>query len=315
MRLLLACALLAGCTVNGGPIDCPSKQRPSARSGVGAVIIPATNQIYALGGTSALGPVDELWRYTFGACGGWYKLTTASSPGARAHYAVAYDSKRNRIIYIGGDGASTNDVWALDADKLTFTNLAAVGNRPTLAASQVAAYDEQHDRIILAGIATWSLDFGTSDQGLWTPIDTRSLQAPSSVVVDPTRSLMLAFDPGGLHAFSFLTGAWQPDVRMQGDIPTAGAKLVWDAIGKQLLVVDVQLATGQLDATGSSALFTRLPTTNDPPPRADAAVAISGQLLWMFGGVDGNACTRDDLWLLDLSSGAWQNAQPATTCQ
>lgn len=312
MRWLLFALLAAGCTVDGGPVDCPSKQRATGRSAVDAVLVPATNQIYALGGKTATGPVDELWRWSFGSCGGWSRLTTASTPGPRAGYAAAYDDRRNRIVYIGG--AVTNDAWALDADKLTFTNLATVGSKPAFLAGEVAAYDSMHDRIIVAGVGTWSIDFGTSDQGLWTNIDTRTVQSPASVTVDPTRSLMLVFDPGGLRGFSFSTGTWQ-DVRMQGDLPTAGAKLLWDGFDKQLVSVDVHVATGVLDAAGSTAVFTTLPTTNDPPLRADPAVAISGEILWLFGGVDGNGCALDDVWQLDLASGAWTNVWPATTCR
>lgn len=311
MRSLLPLLLVVGCTVDGGPIDCPSKQRASGRSATEAVLVPATNQIYVLGGKSGGTALDDLWRWSFGSCGGWNRLTTASSPGARADYAAAFDDRRSRIVYVGG--AKSNDVWALDTDKLTFSNLVAVGSAPAFIAGQVAAYDDMHDRVIVAGVGTWSIDFGTSDQGLWTSIDKRTVQAPASAVVDPTRATMLVFDPGGLRAFSFLTATWS-DVRMQGDIPTAGAKLLWDGVGKQLIAVDVKVATGVLDALATSAVFTTLPTTNDPPLRADPAVAVSGELLWLFGGVDGNGCALDDVWQLDLSTGAWQNVWPATTC-
>jgi Kelch motif protein len=317
MRWLLACALaaLTGCTVDGGPVDCPSKQRPTARAGVGAVLVPATNQIYALGGATATGPVDELWRYSFGACGGWYRLTTASSPGPRAHYAAAFDTKRERILYIGG--ANTNDVWALDTNKLTFSKLVAVGNPPTVAASEVAAYDAEHDRVIVAGIATYALEFGSSDQGLWTFIDASSLQSPASGAADPTRSLLLARDAAGLHAFAFLTGTWH-DVAMQGDVPPVGAGLVWDDNDKQFLTVGDTIATAQLDAGATTAVFTTLPTTPDatgsPTARTDAAIAVSGELLWMSGGATASGCVLDDLWQLDLASSTWKNVWPATTC-
>src|SRR4051812_40590801 len=98
--IALACALAVACTKTG-PQECPSLQHPSARSEVTAVLVPATNQIYALGGQGAQLPLDELWRYSFGACGGWTRLVLPSSPGPRANYAAALDTKRSRILYIG----------------------------------------------------------------------------------------------------------------------------------------------------------------------------------------------------------------------
>src|SRR5436305_12692761 len=127
----LACALAIGCTKTG-PQQCPSLERPSARSGVTAVLEPGTNQIYALGGQGAQLPLDELWRYSFGACGGWSHLVLASSPGPRANYAAALDDMRSRIVYIGG--GATNDVWSLDTNRLTFTKLLTTGAAPLVAA-------------------------------------------------------------------------------------------------------------------------------------------------------------------------------------
>ena len=112
MRFWLA-LLVAGCTVNGGPIDCPSKQRAPARSGAEAVLVPATNQIYVGG--------NDYWRWSFGACGGWLPLHPSSLPPADS-YTPALDDKRDRIVYIG------KQVWALDTNKLTFNKLVTVGS-------------------------------------------------------------------------------------------------------------------------------------------------------------------------------------------
>ena len=101
---LAAALALAACTKTG-PQQCPSQERPSARSQVDAVLVPDTNEVYALGGAGPQLPLDELWRYSFGACGGWTQLALLSSPGARANYAAALRLKRNRIVYIGGTAA------------------------------------------------------------------------------------------------------------------------------------------------------------------------------------------------------------------
>ena len=317
MRLasVAAAALaLAACTKTG-PQQCPSLERPSARSQVDAVLDPSTNQIYALGGLGPQLPFDELWRYSFGACGGWTRLALASSPGPRANYAAALDTMRSRIVYIGGSQTSSNDVWALDTTRLTFTKLAAVGTPPVTAASEVAAYDAMHDRIVFAGIETFTLELGGSDQGQWVFADPTSLLAPASGAVDPTRSLLVAYDKNGLHGFSLLTSTWHDIAIAATGAPPLPAELVWYDGGQSLVAVAADsVSTIAFDATATTATFTPLATTNAPPPRTAFAVAISGTLLWLSGGVTAAGCALDDLWTLDLGSAAWTNVWPATTC-
>ncbi|HEY2744235.1 MAG TPA: kelch repeat-containing protein [Polyangia bacterium] len=309
--LALAPALaLAACTVSG-PQQCPSLARPTARSEVAAVLVPATNQIYALGGQGPNIPSNQLWRYSFGACGGWTELMPASNPGPRANYAAAFDDMRNRIIYIGG--AAINDVWALSTDDITFTKLAAVGSPPVDAASEMAVYDDMHDRVIYAGIETYELDFGDSDQGSWMFIDGNSLQVPASGVYDPTRSTLFARDLVGVHGFSLFTSTWH-DVAESGDLPTSGAELVWYDQNSEPLAVADGVWIGALDALGNDIVWNALPTTNAPPARTSFAVAVSGTVLWLSGGVRADGCTFDDLWTLDLETGTWTNVWPATTC-
>jgi hypothetical protein len=308
--LALAARTLAACTVTG-PQQCPSQQRPTARSQVDAILVPATNQIYALGGQGPNIASSELWRYSFGACGGWSQLMTSSSPGLRANYAAAFDDMRDRIIYIGG--GPINDVWALSTDNLTFTKLVSVGQPPVVAASELAVYDDMHDRVIYAGIETYELDFGDSDQGEWMFIDGNSLQSPASGVYDPTRSTLFARDLVGLHGFSILTSTWH-DVAESGNLPTTGAELVWYDQQSQPLAVADGVWTGALDALGDNIVWTPLPTTNPPPARTSFALALSGTVVWLSGGISADGCTYDDLWTLDLDTATWTNVWPATTC-
>lgn len=307
----VALATLGGCTRTGAQA-CPSLDRPGARSQVTAVRLPATNQIYALGGLGPHAPIDELWRWSFGACGGWSRLLLASSPGPRAGYAAALDDARHRIVYIGGAGA--NDVWALDTDGLTFSRLVTVGSAPVTAAAELAAYDAMHDRVVYVGVETYTIEFGQSPQGQWVFHDATSLRAPASGAVDPTRSLLVTLDAAGLHGFRFLTSAWQ-DIAASGDVPSAGAALAWDDARARLVAVDDRVRAGALDGNGTAASFTALATTNDPPPRAAAAVAVSGNVLWLSGGATAAGCALDDLWTLDLDTLAWTNVWPATTCR
>jgi hypothetical protein len=312
--VVLLLALTSFACTKTGPQVCPSQARPSARSQLTAVLVPATNQIYALGGQGDRTPIDDLWRWSFGSCGGWQQLDVApmTSPGARANYAATYDDSRHRILYVGG--ASANDVWSFDTEKLAFAKLVTVGTPPILATAEVAGYDAMHDRVVYAGIETYTLDFAGSDQGQWNVASGTSLQSPAFATVDPTRQMMVARDGTGLHGFHFLTSTWQA-IAMTGDVPPVGAELAWDDFDKALLAVADRVYVGTLDANGTSAAFTALNgTTNDPPSRIYFALAVSGNTLWLAGGLDGAGCTLDDLWTLDLQSRVWTNVWPATAC-
>ncbi|MGZ3425565.1 MAG: Kelch repeat-containing protein [Polyangia bacterium] len=307
--LLLALASSA-CTKTGTQV-CPSPDRPSARSQLTAVLVPTTNEIYAFGGIGDRPlPFDELWRWSFGACGGWVHLQPDMTPGPRSNYAVALDDSRHRIVYINAG----SDVWALDTDKIGFSKLLTTGTAPAANSFAVGAYDAMHDRIVYAGIETYTLDFAGSEQGQWSFAAAMSLSPPASGAVDPTRGMLIARDQVGLHGFRFLTSAWQ-EIAMSGDVPPVGSTLVWDDYDQALLALADRVYVGTLDGNGTNAVFAVLEnTTNDPPPRTLFTAVVSGNTLWLWGGVTAANCTLDDLWTLDLSSRIWTNVWPATTC-
>lgn len=294
MRGLLL-VLAAGCAYRS-PLPCPSPLHPPAMSGVTPLLVADTNQIYLYGGA-------QLWRRSFGACGGWQNLTPPSTPTLGTIYAAAFDDKRHRIIYVAGD------VWSLDTNALTFTKLLTVG-APPLGNSGVAAYDAMHDRLVFVGTFTYSLDFSVSDQGAWTELGASPVLAPATGAIDPTRATLLALDGAGLHAFAFPTSGWH-DVAVTGALP-AGARLTWDATRRRMLAVGNGTFVAQLDALATSGSFAQLATTNDPPARTGFGALADGDFVWLYGGT--TSCALDDEWQLDLGRNAWTNLHPATSC-
>jgi hypothetical protein len=339
---VVACFVVAavggGCGSPGS--GCPHAARPPGRSSFSAILSPDTNQVYVLDGDTAPGkPTPDLWRYAFGmSCNAWQALTSSTtSPSARAAYAAARDSMRTRIIYTGGVDSNGNallDTWALDTNALTFTKLATVGNLPIAHPGRAAAYDAMADRLLLLGDVAYELDFAASEQGRWQPISASG--TPPDVTdfasaVDPTRSLVVMF--GGttgvgaasnqVVAYNFLVNRWQA-VATSGDVPTArsGARMEWDAQDKLLLVFGGSDASGaqndlytlQLDGNGMNGKFTRVNRPGTPPPaRSDFGMVVSGDSLWIFGG-SGKCGQLDDVWLLLLDGGAWNNVLPQSTC-
>jgi hypothetical protein len=312
MRRLLALwlVLFAGGCGRHVVTQCSSTARPPARTDFTAVRVPATDHLFVFGGRAPLAAVAALWRWGFGACAGWLHLPFETTPGPRAGYAADFDDRRHRILYVGG--AQANDVWALDTDRLAFEQLLAVGSAPVPAGAEVAAYDHDRDRLIVVGAGTFALDFSGSPDGLWRGLAADSAGLGAAAAVDPTRSLLLVWDDAGLRGFAFLTSTWRT-LALSGALPPVPARLVWDGNRSRLLAVTGAVFAATLDGNGEAADFVRVATTGDPPPRAGFGVGISGDLLWLFGGSDG-ACVYDDVWTLDLNTGAWTNVEPATSC-
>jgi hypothetical protein len=323
MRSSLACALAAagavvvtgaaGCGTGPGPAQCPSTLRAPGRSDFHPIMLPAANRIYVLGGQGSTQTFHDLWVWSFGACGGWTQLPTSSSPGPITGYAAALDTMRNRILYVGGQ--ETNDVWSFDTDLATFTQLAPAGVAPVVAPAELVAYDDLHDRLVYVGLESQTLEFSNTDLGQWQYLSQDALTPPADATVDPTRALLLVLDGAGLRGFHFISQTWEPaPLTVSGDVPPAGARLAWDLNRGRLIAFADGVYTAMLDGNGTAATFARLTTSNDPPARSAPGIAISGDLLWLFGG-RGRGCVFDDVWTMDLNSGAWQNVWPATTCQ
>ena len=67
-------------------------------------------------------------------------------------------------------------------------------------------------------------------------------------------------------------------------------------------------------------VFTEQDTSNDPPSRALAASVLQhslgsetsslGRYAWLFGGLDASMVARNDLWSLNVQTGAW-SSRPA----
>lgn len=110
----------------------------------------------------ASGPV-ETWSYSMGAASGWSLLTSAGvSPGSRFFHTAVYDSRRGRVVMVGGNDVDM-DVWALPSDPSSSWELVARGPlEPPIHSGHVAAYDPAGQQMVIFG------GEGASDAVLWT---------------------------------------------------------------------------------------------------------------------------------------------------
>jgi hypothetical protein len=324
MRLAVPfCALLvAGCTVDGDG-TC-SSDRPPARSGATAVVVPTVNQLYVYGGLREGSPA--VWSFRFGNCPGWHPLPLASvdAPVATSP-AGAFDSQRHRIVY-----PATAGTHALDVDSSHWSQLLTVGPAPTIIDHSWAVYDPEHDRLVVGGYGAAQLSFAASDQGAWSTLEFLNLPERIETVtaaIDPTRSSLYAFD--GTHATLYQyplfldRPAANPVVTLGGDALPADhdAHLGWDAVDERLLLVASNGDVYRLDATsgaGDTIETHRLTATGGtdprPPARSGPTVGISGSFAVLFAGATSSGCALDDSWSFSVDDARWTLLLPATTC-
>ncbi len=145
---------------------------PSKRAHHALVYDEQAGRIVLIGGSTSLGQsfnfFDDLWSFTGGR---WTLLGTTGF--TRSGQAVAYDSKRNRILAFGGyctckssENGRYNDLLELQSNR--WVGLGAIQERPSTDAGMV--FDTKRDRAVLFGGSggnqqaladTWEFD-GTS---------------------------------------------------------------------------------------------------------------------------------------------------------
>lgn len=160
---------------------------PPARAGAVAVYDAARDRLVMFGGNrgtafpvlEAFQPLSDTWQLAGGTQ--WSKVATkGKAPPARYLAAAALDSKRNRMVVVGGCcdnlGGFFSDAWALDLGSDTWTQLGFSGDGPSNRLGASAAYDPGSDRVVVFGghddtslgnvNDAWALD----GSGGWTPL-------------------------------------------------------------------------------------------------------------------------------------------------
>ena len=81
----------------------------------------------------------------------WTNITTGTAPPPRTGHAMAYDSKRGKVILFGGVGYGfLNDTWIFDTVTSTWANVSP-SKSPSPRSDFQLAYDSESDRVVLFG--------------------------------------------------------------------------------------------------------------------------------------------------------------------
>lgn len=125
---------------------------PAARYGHEMVWIG--DKYLLFGGKNAQGQyLNDTWIYDV-ALNTWTYVVTASSPDARAYFAMAYSSAQAKVVLFGGqgpDGMTVPDfTWIFDVAASSWTKLAP-SPHPSFRQGCSMAYDSLNQRVILFG--------------------------------------------------------------------------------------------------------------------------------------------------------------------
>jgi hypothetical protein len=256
-----------------------------------------------------------------------------SVPGPRSGSAVVHDSRRDRILAIGG-GYRPSDVpvWAFSgSDGGTWTPILASG-WPTGGINGQAMYDSVTDRVLVFGIhSTWSLSFTPAPE--WTEIDAAFPGGENArALLDPVRRRLIAY--GGWRYLPLGNSYTLPDVWVlnldgspvwtrlgDGPVPqgSAGHSVFYDPVRDRMVVMGGYWSQGNWreNSLGSSIWSTPLDTLrwtalNSPgtqPPSGQTVYDSNRDRMLLFS--DG---AIHDVWSRPgAEEGVWTMLSPATT--
>jgi hypothetical protein len=105
---------------------------PEPRFGHTWVADPSDAAAYLFGGAGASGPLDDLWRYDFGADSWEPRAPDGPSPRARSGHAAVLVDDMGLVVLGGtaGDGAVLDDAWVYSPLSNDWTERSASGDLP-----------------------------------------------------------------------------------------------------------------------------------------------------------------------------------------
>lgn len=326
MNLILY--LLIGCTPTQVVTPSPSAEPTSTTNVELALTAGQWNYLFyhpelrkivlVNGGPDDGKPADdplELWAWD----GEGWALLSADTEGPvwRNFAAVAYDSKRNRLVIHGGvqdRNSRMDETWEWDGERWERFDVSGPGYRE----GAVMAYDEARGNMILYGGAnekfeifgdTWAWD-GTQ----WTQVSTSgpSPRFPSAIVYDRAREKVLLFSGHYVDDTSYINFSdfWEWDgtswraINMEGEIPGARniALAVFDPLNETVLVLGggEQAFVGDLWSWNGTNWTQVIKTGTPARSGLGGAFDPERNRLIVFGGVEepgGTAIT--DTWEWD----------------
>ncbi len=241
----------------------------------------------------------------------WSSLAT-TDPAPRHRAAVAYDSRRARLVMYGGyTTEATGETWAFDGASWTLLDAASP---PGARFGHAMAYDAAADRIVMfGGVAqtpglTFLADSWAYHDDTWTSLDVGSPGAvrDHALAYDAAQDRVVLF--GGYRDVEILSetwelaaGAWRQLAPPVSPSRRSAHSLTYDPRRGTVVVFGGTTSGGALGDTWelSGARWTQLATFAAPPGRGQhvATYDLSSARLVLTGG-QGDAGIVSDTWVL-----------------
>lgn len=291
---------------DAGPV-CPAPGEPPRTRGEHMAVLDEDRERLVVYGGNVAVPVmcspvteivDELWTYDL-RCESWTRVEGSAGPSFRSRSGFVVDTSRGRALLFGGRDrraatmapyVNLGDVWALDLETLAWTQVTTTGDAPSPRSNPAVAYDAARDRMIVYG-------GNTSNSGL------------SPTGVDDTYALDLA-----TNTWSAIAGDGPPPRYAHAYAQTAtrfyvfGGTASFDGFLNDTWFFDFATDT-----------WTRITPSGTPPTLRFGAVLFvheetAGDRLVVATGHDLTAMGNlNDLWQLDVATGAWTELRTGDT--
>lgn len=302
----------------------PSGGAPAPRRWASLAIDGSRHRLLAEGGrlqgSQQMTPSNELWALSLDGTPAWTSLVpNAPRPDICFGGFGGYDSKRDRLVFLGGSSYPVSpmlilqDVWVLDvASQPAWSVLPTPGVSPdrSLASS---AYDPVRDQMVifggqdpykadLADVATLSFAGTTPAWSAIAPAGTGpSARSSASLVYDSSRDrFLMMFGRSGNTQFSDLwelrlspAPAWrQLSPAGEAPVPPIGSIPVYDPVGDRVIVQGGAISdtldapTWSLDLAAGDGTWHKLAVTQGPSWRHGALSVYDAlrKRMLLFGG-------------------------------
>ena len=206
---------------------------PSDRTFAGSAYDPLRDRMLMFAGYPAVNARNQLWSLSFASGTPQWLLHSPAGvvPSQRWGHSLLYDSSRDRMLMFGGgDGVFTNDLFALAIGGATptWSRITVPGVQPLGRAYHAAAYDPVGDRLLIVGGRNgtqylndvWELRFGQPLE--WRRIEHAANLAPRETngVYDAATRRFIVF--GGNDATTVYRDTWALLVVATADVPVSG---------------------------------------------------------------------------------------------
>lgn len=279
-----------------------------ARTNARAFFDHRRGRLLVLGGQAAGFPPSDIWAWDAGLAQWSHPPVAGTAPSSiNSSNALAYDSRRDRLLYVNNQGASGSPaVWGLEigGDTLRWSRLDITGGFAPLAAGAAAAYDSLSDRMFLkqtgsTGLLVLRADSADSFQFVPVPI-TNSFALPF-LLIDPVHRRMVVIsnmngftDDTSVMTFDLDTYAYTMKSDPYQPVPPYLRAWAEDPVQHSIVAMSWRGSTparSVLSTSDDAVAWARLHPSGLPYTHRGMAGVTVGRWAYVYGGV---SVERDD---------------------